>query len=62
MDIVAVLLFKSDSGSTLYSRKSKDVQEDLFSAFLTALKSFFSDFALGGLSTFASEEFIVYLA
>jgi hypothetical protein len=62
MDIVGVLLFKSDSGSTLYSRKTKDVQEDLFSAFLTALKSFFSDFALGGLSTFASEEFIVYLA
>ena len=62
MDIAAIFIFKSDSGSTLYSRKTKDVQEDMFSAFLSALKSFFSDFALGGLSSFASEDYIVYLA
>lgn len=62
MDFDGIYIFKSDSGTTLYSRQAKDVQEDLFSAFLTALKGFFSDFALGGLSSFASDNYMIYLA
>ena len=62
MGIEGVYIFKSDSGITLYSKKNVDVQEDLFSAFLSALKGFFNSFALGGLSSFASENYIVYLA
>ena len=62
MDIDGVYLFKSESGIPLYSRKNVDVEEDLFSAFLSALKGFFNSFALGGLSTFASDDYIFYLA
>ena len=62
MSIKGVYIFKSDSGITLYSKKKVDVQEDLFSAFLSALKGFFSSFALGGLSSFSSESFIFYTA
>ena len=61
MTIEGVYIFKSDSGITLYSKKEVDVQEDLFSAFLSALKGFFNSFSLGGLSSFASENYIVYL-
>ena len=62
MSLKGIYIFKSDSGITLYSKKKVDVQEDLFSAFLSALKGFFSSFALGGLSSFASENFIFYIA
>ncbi|MFW9930280.1 MAG: hypothetical protein ACFFD1_12870 [Candidatus Thorarchaeota archaeon] len=62
MNIEAVFIFKSDSGTSLYSRKKNDLQEDLFAAFLSALKSFFNDFKLGGLSSFSSDNYIVYLA
>lgn len=62
MGIEGVYIFKADSGITLYSKKEVDVQEDLFSAFLSALKGFFNSFSLGGLSSFASENYIVYLA
>ena len=62
MPIKGIYIFKSDSGITLYSKRKFDVQEDLFSAFLTALKSFFGSLALGGLSSFSSENFIFYLA
>jgi hypothetical protein len=62
MKIAGVYIFKSDSGITLYSRRTVGVEEDLFSAFLSALKGFFSSFSLGGLSSFASENFIIYLA
>ncbi|OLS26888.1 MAG: hypothetical protein HeimC3_06450 [Candidatus Heimdallarchaeota archaeon LC_3] len=60
-DIIAVFVFKSDSGTLLFSRKNTKFDEDLFSAFLSALKSFFSSFTLGGLSSFASDNYIVYL-
>ena len=62
MPIKGVLIFKSDSGITLYSKQNVDVQEDYYSAFLTALKGFFSSLDLGGLSTFSSDNFIFYLA
>lgn len=61
-NIAGIYLFQADSGISLYSRKTVNVEEDLFSAFLSALKQFFNSFALGGLSTFASENFIFYLA
>ncbi len=60
--IAGIYLFKADSGIPLYSQKTVNVQEDLFSAFLSALKQFFNSFSLGGLSSFASEDYIFYLA
>ncbi len=62
MPIKGVYIFKADSGITLFSKKKVDVQEDLFSAFLSALKGFFSSFELGGLSSFSSETYIFYIA
>ena len=62
MKVDGLYILKSDSGTTLYSRKTGEIQEDLFSAFLTALKNFFDNFALGGLSSFSSENYMVYLA
>ncbi|MHA2364189.1 MAG: hypothetical protein ACXAC7_09545 [Candidatus Hodarchaeales archaeon] len=62
MNYEAIFILNADSGMNLYSRTSKNIQEDLFSAFLSALKSFFTDFALGGLSSFSTEDYNVYLA
>ena len=62
MNIDGIYMFKGDSGIPLYSRKTVHVEEDLFSAFLSALKGFFQSFSLGGLSSFSSENFIFYLA
>ena len=62
MPIKGVYIFKADSGITLYSNKKVDVQEDLFSAFLAALKGFFQSFELGGLSSFSSNNYIFYIA
>jgi len=62
MDVDGIYIFKADAGTTLYSRRTKNVHEDLFSAFLTALQGFFSDFALGGLSSFTSDNYMIYLA
>ena len=63
MNIKGVYIFKSDSGVTLFSKRSIDVHEDLLSAFLAALKEFFSSLSLGEcLQTFGTENFIFYLA
>ena len=59
--IKGIFIFKVDSGITLYSEKMVDVQEDIFSAFLSAMKVFFNSLALGGLSSFSSENFTFYL-
>ena len=60
--IKGIYIFKSDSGITLYSKKQVDLQEDFFSAFLSALKGFFSSLELGGLSSFASDQNFFYIA
>ena len=46
----------------MYSKTKYGIQEDMFSAFLSALKGFFSSLALGGLSSFSSDDYIIYLA
>ena len=62
MNIKGIYIFKSDSGITLFSKRILDIQEDLFNAFLSALKEFFNSLSLGGLSSFATEDYIFYLA
>ena len=62
ISIKGIFIFKSDSGITLYSKKLVDVQEDLFSAFLSAIKVFFNNLSLGGLLSFSSENYTFYLA
>ena len=63
MKIAGIHIVEAESGLSLYSKSTENlIQPDLFSAFLIALKGFFSDFSLGGLSNFASESYIIYLA
>lgn len=62
LKIKGIYIFRTESGITLFSRRMLDVQEDLVSAFISALKDFFNSFSLGGLCTFASENYIFYLA
>ncbi|MHA1983023.1 MAG: hypothetical protein ACW967_01635 [Candidatus Hodarchaeales archaeon] len=60
-DIVAVFIFKAITGATLYSKKILIFHDDLFAAFLSAFRTFFNEFLLGGLTLFASNEYILYL-
>ena len=62
MLIQGIYIFKSDSGITLYSKKIVNINEDILSAFLSAIKDFFKSLSLGGLSTFSSDNYIFYLA
>ena len=62
LNIEGIYLFKANSGISLYSKTKYGIQEDMFSAFLSALKGFFSNLALGGLSSFSSDDYIIYLA
>ncbi|OLS26883.1 MAG: hypothetical protein HeimC3_06400 [Candidatus Heimdallarchaeota archaeon LC_3] len=61
MVITAILILHSESGINLFSQKLKNLQEDLFSAFLSALKGFFNTLSLGGLSSFTTEDYVVFL-
>jgi hypothetical protein len=60
-DVVAVFIFKAITGATLYSKKLLIFHDDLFAAFLSAFRSFFKEFLLGGLTLFASDEYVLYL-
>ena len=62
MKVKGVYIFSSDNGTTLFSRKMFDIPDDLVGAFINSLKDFFKSFSLGGLVTFASENYIFYLA
>ena len=62
MNLKGVYIFRTDSGVTLFSKKSIDLNEDFLSAFLAALREFFNSFSLGGLSTFGTDQFIFYIA
>jgi hypothetical protein len=60
-DVAAVFIFKAITGATLYSKKMLVFHDDLFAAFLSAFRTFFNEFLLGGLTLFASDEYILYL-
>lgn len=60
-NILGIYLFKANSGITLYSQAKQYIQEDMFSAFLSALKGFFTNLDLGGLSSFSSDDYFIYL-
>lgn len=61
MNLKGVYIFRTDSGVTMFSKKSIDLNEDFLSAFLAALREFFNSFSLGGLSTFGTDQFIFYI-
>lgn len=61
-DVVAVYIFKALTGATLYSKKILILHDDLFAAFISAIRTFFSNFLLGGLTLFSSDKYIIYFA
>jgi len=62
MDIDGVIIFEAESGIPLFSRLPEDVDAELFSGFISAIGHFSGEMTLGGLSLFATDEKIVYLA
>ena len=63
MIIKGIYLFKADSGITLYSKKDSDISEiheDLLTAFMSAIREFFTSLELGGLSAFSTENYNIY--
>ncbi|MHA2333519.1 MAG: hypothetical protein ACXAEU_15960 [Candidatus Hodarchaeales archaeon] len=61
MSIDGIVIFDSVSGLPLFSKVDK-VDSTLFSGFLAAARKFFSQLSLGGLSSFSTEEKVVFLA
>jgi hypothetical protein len=57
-----VIIFDSGSGLPLFSRVDENIDSTLFSGFMSAIRRFSSHLSLGGLSSFTTEEKVVFLA
>ena len=62
MQIDGIIIFDSNSGVPLFSKLDESIKGALFSAFITAVRKFFSLLSLGGLSSFTTEEKFIFLA
>ena len=62
MNIEGVVIFDADSGIPLFSRLRSDIDSSLFSSFVAAIGHFSKELKLGGLSSFTTEEKVIYLA
>lgn len=62
MDIEGVVIFETSSGIPLYSRLKSDTDPSLFSSFVAAIGHFSKELEFGGLSSFTTEEKVIYLA
>jgi len=62
MDIEGVVIFEADSGVPLYSKMKGKTDPTLFSSFVTAIGHFSKQLKFGGLSSFTTEEKVIYLA
>jgi hypothetical protein len=62
LDIEGVIIFDSQSGIPLFSRLKGDVDPSLFSSFIAAVGHFSNEMKMGGLSSFTTEEKVIYLA
>jgi hypothetical protein len=62
MDIEGVVIFEASSGIPLYSRMKGDTDPSLFSSFVAAIGHFSRELRFGGLSSFSTEEKVIYLA
>ena len=60
VNIKGLFIFRADSGITLYSKRSLEINEDLLSAFMSAIREFFASLSLGGLSTFSTDYYVFY--
>ena len=62
MDIEGVVIFEAESGVPLYSKMKGKTDPTLFSSFVSAIGHFAKQMKLGGLSSFTTEEKVIYLA
>jgi hypothetical protein len=62
MDIEGVVIFDAKSGIPLFSKMDKEINTSLISSFITAAGHFSSELSLGGLSSFSTEEKVIFLA
>ncbi len=62
MDIEGVVIFEASSGVPLYSKMKGKTDPSLFSSFVSAIGHFSREMKLGGLSSFTTEEKVIYLA
>ena len=62
MDIDGIVIFDADTGIPLFSRLKGKTDPSLFSSFITAIAHFSKHLKFGGLSSFSTEEKVIYLA
>ncbi|MHA1137225.1 MAG: hypothetical protein ACTSSE_12135 [Candidatus Thorarchaeota archaeon] len=62
MDIEGVVIFEAASGVPLYSKMKGNTDPSLFSSFVSAIGHFSKEMRFGGLSSFTTEEKVIYLA
>jgi hypothetical protein len=62
MDIEGIVIFDAAAGVPLFSRMKTKTDPSLFSSFITAIGHFTKELKFGGLSSFTTEEKVIYLA
>jgi hypothetical protein len=62
LDIEGVVIFETKSGIPLYSKMKDHIDPNLFSSFVAAIGHFSRELKLGGLSSFSTEEKVIFLA
>ncbi len=62
MDIEGVIIFDAKSGIPLFSKLKGDIDPSLFSGFISAIGHFSNELKLGGLSSFSTENKVIFLA
>lgn len=61
MDIKGLIIMNAYSGLPLYSNLDSEIDDTLFSGFLSAIRSFAKEISIGGLTSFVTEEMNVNL-
>jgi hypothetical protein len=62
VDIEGIVIFDAVSGVPLFSRMKGTTDPSLFSSFIAAIGHFSKQLKFGGLSSFSTEEKVIYLA
>ena len=62
VDIDGIMIFDAVTGIPLFSRLKEKIDPSLFSSFISAIGHFSKQLKFGGLSSFSTEEKVIYLA
>ncbi|TXT54347.1 MAG: hypothetical protein BAJATHORv1_70047 [Candidatus Thorarchaeota archaeon] len=62
MDIEGVIIFDAKSGIPMFSKLKEGIDPSMFSSFISAVDHFSSEFQMGGLTSFATEENLIFLS